>query len=132
MGGFALADLAIAVSKAGGLGFIGADGDMSKLSSELSKVEEALDRHNGLLPIGVGLLSFAVKMQDALEVVKKFKPSIIWLFAARDVSDYSVWAENVRKVSPKTQIWVQIGSVEGALQIAKNVKPDAMCIQVSV
>lgn len=130
MGGLALADLAIAVSKAGGLGFIGADGDMTKLSSELSKVEGALQRHNNMLPIGVGILSFAVKMEDALEPIKRFRPSIVWLFAAQGLADYTVWAEHVRNVSPGSQVWVQIGSVQGALKIATDVKPDAMCIQV--
>lgn len=131
MGGFALSDLAIAVYKAGGLGFIGSDGNLTNLTSELTKVEDAIDRHNDLLPIGVGILSFAMNMQDTLDVIQKFRPSIVWLFAAQDIGDYTEWAKNVRKVSPKSQVWVQIGSVEGALQITKNVRPDAMCIQVS-
>lgn len=131
MGGFALADLAIAVHQAGGLGFIGSDGNMANLTTELTKVEESIDRHNDLLPIGVGVLSFAMKMPAVLDVIQRFRPSIVWLFAAKDINDYTDWAENVRRVSPKSQVWVQIGSVEGALHIAKNVKPDVMCIQVS-
>lgn len=131
MGGFALSDLAVAVFKAGGLGFIGSDGNLTNLVSELTKVEEAIDRHNDLLPIGVGILAFAMKMPDTLDVIQKYRPSIVWLFAAKETGDYTEWAENVRKVSPESQVWVQIGSVEGALEIAKNARPDTMCIQVS-
>ncbi|CZT17890.1 related to FMN-dependent 2-nitropropane dioxygenase [Ramularia collo-cygni] len=129
MGGFALADLAIAVFKAGGLGFIGSDGNLTNLAAELTKVEEALDRHNDLLPIGVGILLFAMKMPAVLEVIQRFRPRIVWLFAARSIHDYTTWAEEVRRVSPNSQVWVQIGSVDGALHIAKDVKPDTMCIQ---
>lgn len=107
MGGFALADLAIAVSKAGGLGFVGADGDLANLKTELLKVEQALDRHNGLLPIGVGVLAFAMNMQDTLDVIQRL-PSIVWLFAAHDIDDYTAWAENIRGISTTSQVWVQI------------------------
>lgn len=54
MGGFAGADLAIAVSQAGGLGQIGAVFDMEALKADLEKVERTLDSSHGVLPIGVG------------------------------------------------------------------------------
>lgn len=54
MGGFAGADLAIAVSKAGGLGQIGAVFDMQELAQNLEKVERTLDSSGGVLPVGVG------------------------------------------------------------------------------
>lgn len=54
MGGFAGADLAIAVSKAGGLGQIGAVFDMKELATNLEKVEQSLPSSDGVLPVGVG------------------------------------------------------------------------------
>lgn len=54
MGGFSGADLAIAVSKAGGLGQIGAVFDMDELKGNLEKVERTLDSSEGVLPVGVG------------------------------------------------------------------------------
>lgn len=56
MGGFAGADLAMAVSKAGGLGQIGAVFDMNELATDLKKVEENMERFDDLLPVGVGYL----------------------------------------------------------------------------
>lgn len=130
MGGFATADLAIAVSKSGGLGQIGSDGSMKNLEVELSKVEKALDRTDkGLLPIGVGLLSFVTERESALQIVEKYKPAVVWLFAAHKLSDYAEWAKEVRKVTSHSQIWVQIGSVAGALEIAKDTRPDVICVQ---
>lgn len=130
MGGFATAELAIAVSKSGGLGQIGSDGSMKNLEVELSKVEKALDRtEKGLLPIGVGLLSFVTERGSALQIVEKYKPAVVWLFAAHKLSDYAEWAKEVRKVTSHSQIWVQIGSVAGALEIAKDTRPDVICVQ---
>jgi nitronate monooxygenase len=131
MGGFALGALATAVTRAGGLGLIGSDGDMKNLATQLAQVDKDLDRHDGLLPIGVGLLGFVTKEEGALPLLEKFKPAVVWLFAAKDINDYNPWTESVRRVSPRTQVWIQIGSVEGALSIAKNARPDVLCIQGS-
>lgn len=109
----------------------GADDDIEQLESQLVQVEDALGRHHGLLPIGVGLLSFVLKgkTEATLAVLQKFRPSVIWLFAATQLDDYATWAAQARSVSPESQIWVQVGSVEGALRIAKETRPDVMCIQ---
>jgi nitronate monooxygenase len=133
MGGFALSSLAISVSLAGGLGLIGSSADMTNLRAELTKVSRALPLHKSLLPIGVGFLIFATEIQDAMDVLREFKPAVVWLFAAaRGVEDYVEWAENVRSVSRESQVWVQIGSVEGAVRVAERVRPDVLCIQVSL
>ena len=54
MGGFAGADLAMAVTKAGGLGQIGAVFDMNELTKNLERVEQGTERYGGMLPVGVG------------------------------------------------------------------------------
>ena len=131
MGGFATADLAIAVTRAGGLGFIGAVFDMPALSAELARVEATLKRHNGLLPIGVGLLPFVAKAEEVLPVLSQYRPAIVWLFAATQLDDYAGWTERVRSVTPQSQVWIQVGSVGAALQVAESARPDALCIQGS-
>jgi nitronate monooxygenase len=129
MGGQAGADMAIAVTIAGGLGFIGAGLDLGAVANNLSKVEQTLERHNGLLPIGLGLLPFVSKLDDVLPVLERYKPSIIWLFAAKELEDYATWAKAIRKAVPQLQVWVQVGSVSAALTVAQQCKPEAMCVQ---
>ena len=129
MGGFAGADLAIAVSKAGGLGQIGAVLDMEDLAAQLIKCSEQLERIDELLPVGVGLLPFISKIDQAMPVLERYKPAVLWLFAAKDFDDYAHWASRIRELSPRTMVWVQVGSVEAAVTVAKTVKPDALCIQ---
>jgi nitronate monooxygenase len=41
------------------------------------------------------------------------------------------WTEETRKVSPDTQIWVQVGSVSDALSVIKSVNPDVLVVQGS-
>ncbi|KAK4500525.1 hypothetical protein PRZ48_008714 [Zasmidium cellare] len=129
MGGIAQADLAIAVSKAGGLGQIGVDDNLEGLKTQLAQVEKELGRHNGLLPIGVGFLSFIVDSSKAVEIVEKFKPAVVWVFAANALDDYAGWAEKVRKASPSSQVWIQVGNVEAAVRVAKEARPDVLCVQ---
>lgn len=66
-----------------------------------------------------------------MDVLREFRPAVVWLFAAQGIEDYVEWAENVRNVSRGSQVWVQIGSVEGAVRVAERVRPDVLCIQVS-
>lgn len=134
MGGFAGSKLAIAVSKAGGLGQIGAVNDMKQLEEQLNEVSEAFNSDDRFdtsktLPIGVGLLSFILKIEQPLSLLKKFQPAVIWLFASHELSDYAKWANELRSICPHSQVWVQVGNVSGALEIAKTCKPDALILQ---
>ena len=124
--------LAATVTLAGGFGLVGTKTDMSITRRQLNIAKETLAAHHastGVLRVGVGFLPFALKLESALEVVNEFKPAVVWLFAAKEFDDYAVWAKAVRKASPKSQIWAQAGSVTSALQIAKQTKPDALCLQ---
>ncbi|GAB1734255.1 hypothetical protein NU195Hw_g3207t1 [Hortaea werneckii] len=129
MAGFANAPLAIAVYQAGGLGFVGSVDDMSALSNNLSQIENAVPRHNGILPIGVGFLPFIVKKEEALPVLNRYRPAAVWLFAAKHLSDYATWVEDIRDQSPGSQVIIQVGSVSAAVRIAQEAHPDALCIQ---
>ena len=129
MGFFSGADLAIAVSRAGGLGQIGAVFDMGELDTHLTQVSTSLTRHNGLLPVGVGLLPFITKLDEALPVLAKHKPAVVWLFAAPALDDFATWASRIRTATPGSQLWIQVGSVAAALHVAGTAKPDVICVQ---
>lgn len=129
MGGFACEELACAVTEAGGLGMIGAVDDMQALHDRLSKAGERLDRVNDLLPIGVGVLLFITNQERAIATLQKHKPAVVWFFAAPELDDYAEWAEKVRSALPQSQIWIQVGSVAAALQVAEKAKPDVLCAQ---
>ncbi|CAK4012043.1 inosine monophosphate dehydrogenase, partial [Lecanosticta acicola] len=131
MGGIAGADLAVAVTRAGGLGQIGGVPDLDFLSSQLSKAEQALHREEGLLPVGVGILLFAMEPDASISVLSRYRPAVVWLFAAQELTDYAIWADKVREALPESQIWIQVGSVEAALTIASSARPSAMCVQGS-
>lgn len=129
MGGFATAPLASAVTLAGGLGHIGAGPDLSTMDAELASVEKACGRHNGLLPIGVGFLPFINKLPEVLDLVSRHKPAVVWLFATEKLEDYAIWAVKMREANPEGMVWVQVGSVAAAIQVAKEARPDVLCIQ---
>ena len=132
MGGFAGAALATAVTGAKGLGFIGAVFSMSELTSQLEEASTTLlgtPQPSQTLPVGVGFLCFAAKLEDAVPVVARFKPGAVWLFAAQKLEDFAAWSSRIRAVSPSSQIWIQVGSVEGALQIARLAAPDVLVMQ---
>ncbi|CAO2654073.1 Nn.00g108060.m01.CDS01 [Neocucurbitaria sp. VM-36] len=134
MAGFAGGRLASAVTLAGGLGLVGGLFNMDDLRKELRIVSETFASHPNLssyktVPVGVGLLPFVLKLDDVMAVIKEFKPAVVWLFASKSLDDYAVWASAVRKVSPDSKIWIQVGSVSAALHIAKSAEPDVLCLQ---
>lgn len=130
MANSATAPLAIAVTRAGGLGQIGSSNDLSALDSHITTAANGLDRTSeGLLPIGVGFLPFLVDIDEAVAVIAKHRPAVVWLFAAKRVDDYAVWAQRAREASPGSMVWVQVGSVKDAMKVAREAKPDVLVTQ---
>lgn len=136
MAGFAGPSLATAVSQSGGLGLIGGLFSMSDLRKQLQQASETLTSSpnpsittSALLPLGVGLLPFVLKIEEVLPVISDFKPAVVWLFAAKQLDDYAEWASEIRKASPGSKIWIQVGSVSAAVHVAKTATPDALCMQ---
>jgi nitronate monooxygenase len=135
MTGFAGGALASAVTASGGLGLIGAVFSMPELRANLTLAQNNLKAHPQLftasetLPVGVGLLPFASNPADAAPLIAEFKPAVIWLFAAKELDDFGDIAALVRESSPNTKIWVQVGSVEAAVKVAKVARPDALVLQ---
>jgi nitronate monooxygenase len=131
MGGFAGGALAATVTQNRALGMIGAimPADLEK---ELSVAHERLnhnDNEDGMLPIGVGLLPFVSPLSDVLPILKRYRPTVVWLFAAREIDDYTTWATAIRDAVPSSRIWIQTGTVAAAVQIAETAKPDALIMQ---
>ncbi|KAK5134282.1 hypothetical protein LTR08_006711 [Meristemomyces frigidus] len=136
----ALSKLASEVSKAGGLGFIGAGSDVTTLASELDNVRSSQTESRVLadvkdvLPVGVGFLLWAGDqlMNDALPLLEKYKPAAVWLFAPTQSDQLERWATETRRVTQgKTKIWVQIGTVADAVEATKSCQPDVLVVQGS-
>ena len=132
----ARAPLAVAVSEAGGLGFIAAGFEVEGLDKDLQHAADLLKHSSisnvpsGILPVGVGFINWGANFELALKAVKKFTPAAVWFFAPRELKDLVPWTERVREVSlGKTKIWIQIGTVADAVQLCKLCKPDVLVVQ---
>lgn len=64
-----------------------------------------------------------------MPLVEKFRPAAVWLFGAQQLEEYGTWAERVRGAAADTRVWVQVGSVAGALRVAELAKPDVLVLQ---
>ncbi|KAL1865437.1 hypothetical protein Plec18167_009399 [Paecilomyces lecythidis] len=134
--------LAVAVSRAGGLGFLGAGFDLSNLEADLKHSAELLAKldtpinhkdTNGTLPIGVGFINWGADLKTAIAAIKRYTPCAVWFFAPASLPDDLVpWAEAIRSATNnKTKIWVQVGSVSEAITVAESLQPDVLVIQGS-
>lgn len=134
MRGFAGPDLVIAVTRAKGLAFLATVPNDNTNTSNLEQISLALTGQkrpatNETLPIGVGVLLFAQKLDKYAQLVEDFRPAAAWLFAAHSSQDYQTWITKIREVSPKTKIWIQCSSIAVALELAKLCKPDVLVMQ---
>ncbi|KAJ5182681.1 hypothetical protein N7492_000297 [Penicillium capsulatum] len=116
MSGVAGSELAIAVTRAGGLGQIGFIDDPRVLEEELERYRLQLDsvKMEDILPIGIGIIVIGASLSSTLPLLAKYKPAVV-----------------IRGVSPVTKVWIQIGSVGAALQAAQACRPDALVLQGS-
>jgi nitronate monooxygenase len=126
--------LASAVTLAGGFGMIGTKFKVEKARSELEIARKIFASHAPLstantLPVGIGFLPIINKLEDAIPVIAEFRPAVVWLFGAPKLAHYATWTEAVRTASPDSKVWIQLGSVAAAVQVGKQAKPDALCLQ---
>jgi len=127
--------LAVTVSAHGGLGFLAGGFDLSTLSKDLSEAADIarsiqLPLHKGALPIGVGFQNWGSDLQLALDAIAKHPVVAVWFFAPQKPSDLVAWAEEIRSATDgKTKIWVQVGTVAEAVEVAKTTKPDVLVVQ---
>lgn len=137
--------LALAVSRAGGLGFIGpriktqdTAVDLEEASTLIDQVRASSSVFNAmpseppLLPVGIGFQLWGDDINVAVANVEKFKPCAAWLYAPRELKEFDDWSRRIRQVSPQTQIWIQIGTLWEAKQLLTSPeKPDVVVVQGS-
>lgn len=136
--------LAVAVSRAGGLGFIGAAAKPEDTAIDLEVAADllagkqqdcqALSRFRadtGLLPVGVGFQTWIGDLDVAASAVEKHKPCVAWLFAPRHgQKELDSWTNRLRGASPATQIWIQVGTLREAVDaMGSPSRPDVLVIQ---
>jgi len=118
------APLALEVSRAGGIGFLGIGTDSSSLAPLLQATIYNLlaspisNTPSGILPVGIGFICWGADPQIALDVLRSqtLKPAAAWLFAPSDIKQLVAWTMGIREVTGgKTRIWVQVGTVEDAI-----------------
>ncbi|KAL4783284.1 putative oxidoreductase 2-nitropropane dioxygenase family [Aspergillus varians] len=143
-------ELAVAVSHAGGLGFLGPSVKTQDTLVDLEKCKELVDNlrtsasspfHtlppiDSPLPIGVGFQLWSDNLDIATTAIQKFKPCAAWLFAPRHgQTDLTAWTLRIRTASPQTQIWIQIGTLAEAEALVSSTgpsdsaRPDAIVVQ---
>ncbi|KAL5341436.1 inosine monophosphate dehydrogenase [Aspergillus crustosus] len=141
--------LAVAVSRAGGLGFIGPSPRTKDMQSDLEEAvaliknnransdpdRDLFHKHNlapTILPVGVGFQLWSDDLEAAVSAIKQYRPVAAWLFAPRNGQrDLDEWANRIRGVSAQTQIWVQIGTVAEARELVRpgSIAPDVVVVQ---
>lgn len=132
-----MARLAVAVSRAGGLGFVAGGFDLSGLGKDMDEAAQLLKASpvkstDELLPVGIGFQNWGSDIDLALPVIKKYKPAAVWFFAPYQPSDLIPWAKETRAATDgKTKIWVQVGTVAEAIEVAQTTKPDVIILQGS-
>lgn len=84
---------------------------------------------NGTLPVGVGFINWGADLAAALPLIAQYKPTAVWFFAPSSVSELAEWTKKYRDASPETKVWVQIGSVQEALNVVREVRPDVLVVQ---
>ena len=133
------APLALAVSRAGGLGFLAAGYDVSDLESHLEDAVSLLKSNplpvpsDNILPIGIGFLTWGASLDASLPLIQKYKPAAIWLFGSpMNTTDttYTTWASAIRThCSPPPAILIQTTSVSSAVHLARTIAPTALVLQ---
>ncbi|KAL6066213.1 Nitronate monooxygenase [Balamuthia mandrillaris] len=133
------AELAVAVSQAGGLGFIAAGYDMLKLEAELRRARSLLsleEEPSTPLPVGVGLIAWTSarspsERQQLLSNILSHRPSALWLFAPEESEEeegggggFLSWVNTIHQLSsssssPPPAVFAQVGSVKEALEASE-------------
>ncbi|KAF2842802.1 inosine monophosphate dehydrogenase [Patellaria atrata CBS 101060] len=134
----AAAPLAVEISKAGGIGFIGGGTDLSTLSSHLTHASTLLSSLSpplpvpspAILPIGIGIINFGASLPSLLAAITLHTPAAIWFFAPSSLPSLVTWTTAVRSTTQnRTKIWIQTSTVTSALAIVSSCSPDVLVLQ---
>jgi nitronate monooxygenase len=135
--------LAVAVSRAGGLGFIGPGVKTQDISSDLEEASSLIKKlstpqsqpsvlqNQPVLPVGIGFQLWSDDIEVAISTIAKHKPCAAWLFAPRNgQKDLDTWSRRIRHASPSTRIWIQIGTLAEARELLQgSEEPDVIVVQ---
>lgn len=114
MAKIAVPKLAVEVSKAGGLGFIGAGYNSDNLEELLVEAEhllrdsaitqsvrtESSSASPKFVPIGVGFITWSASLGTAIKSFTKYRPAAVWLFApGNGIQDLIPWATEIRQMT---------------------------------
>lgn len=135
-------ELAIEISTAGGLGFIGPPAKIGDAAADLARAAQlarasasaALQSHtttSGVLPVGIGFQTWTTDLKEVILALQENKPCAVWLFAPRHgQKELDEWTVALREVEPKIQIWVQAGTLTEAVAAATSSSPpDVLVVQ---
>lgn len=134
-------ELALAVSSAHGLGFIGPGAKPEDTITDLAKARSLLDATavkafdrsviDTGLPIGAGFQLWNGNIQTAARAVREHRPCAAWLFAPRNgQGELDEWTNALREAYPDINIWAQVGTLQEALDVSKSQsRPDVLVIQ---
>ncbi|KAF4126285.1 nitronate monooxygenase [Geosmithia morbida] len=126
--------LAVAVTRAGGLGFIESSTDISKGSKQLDKLTSDLEKCSSLLdgrvgntylPIGISFItghqsvgSFA---ETAVPIISRHAPAAVWLFAPDgEVKPHGSVVSALEPLDRRPAVFVQVGNVRAAREAARD------------
>ena len=116
--------------------FLAAGTDVTDLKRQLQAVSDLVAQSPfpgsslDLLPIGVGFINWGVALETALEALREHIPVAVRFFAPRENKDLVEWTRRVREMSKgKTKIWIQIGTVKEAIEVARSCHPDVLVVQ---
>ncbi|KAK4233671.1 hypothetical protein C8A03DRAFT_47836 [Achaetomium macrosporum] len=131
-------ELAVAVSRAGGFGFIG-PGETPEVTAADLETAKGLVEASGIpqsgsastLPIGVGFQLWNGNLAIAASAVRRYRPAAVWLFAPRNGQpDVDRWTTRLREAAPETKIWLQVGTLQEALDAVRSASPpDVLVVQ---
>jgi nitronate monooxygenase len=138
--------LAVAVSEAGGLGFIGPGAEPSALRAHLDEALRLASRSKRLaahlageqvLPVGFGVQTWCGDLAATAAILREAArgagaPCAAWLFAPRrGALELAAWTRGIRAASPRTRVWVQVASAIDAFALshAGEDAPDVLVLQ---
>ena len=137
-------ELAVAISAAGGLGFIGPNTQTQSMKPDLEKACALIQsqrhlfgrgdnstRAKSTLPIGVGFQLWSDDRSTAAKLMQQYKPCVAWLYAPHNErEDYALWSADIKRASSNTQIWIQIGTIaEVRMLLETGQVPDTIVVQ---
>ena len=139
------AKLAVAISAAGGLGFIGPAVKTQAMREDLEEARKLVENSPKLvcrlysklpkkvhtLPVGVGFQLWSDDLATAAQLIRQYQPCVAWLYAPHDnQKGFVAWSSEIRRVSPETAIWIQIGTVREVQELLEiSELPDAIVVQ---